>query len=279
MPSALTKFLCLAALCGALGVGVTALGQDKPSQKEAGAKSEPAAEDAPDEIVVLGRINELRIEVQRSEEAFYDRFNQIDGDHKFDIHCRLEPLINSHIPRRVCASNAWHDIDARIGAASVREARGELGASPDSLVTEQAYTQKELTDAMRRATAQDPELQQDIVHFVAAKRALEAQMVGQPRHSAAQEIAPGANGLPYDARAMFVVRAGKEAWSHPLKQGTFTIADVAGEVRDLELHCAQGDRPIPYQAGVDWTVPQGWTGCTLVVGAAPATMFNFYEFE
>ena len=66
MPSALTKFLCLAALCGALGVGGTALGQDKPSQKEAGAKSEPAAEDAPDEIVVLGRINELRIEVQRS---------------------------------------------------------------------------------------------------------------------------------------------------------------------------------------------------------------------
>lgn len=264
----------LAALCGALGVGGAAVGQEK-----AAADGQPAADDTPDEIVVLGRINQLRTEVQRSEEAFYDRFNEINGDHKFDIHCRLEPLINSHIPRRVCASNEWHDVDAKIGAAALREARGELGSSPDSLVTEQAYAQKELTDALRRATAQDPQLQQDIVRFVTAKRALETQMTGQPRHSAAQQIDPGASGLPYDARAMFVVRAGKEPWSHPLAQSTFTISNVAGEVRDLELHCAQGDRPIQYQADVDWTVPPGWTGCTLVVGAAPATMFNFYEFE
>jgi len=279
MAIGLTKVLPLAALCGVLGLGGAATGQEKPGREKPAGKGEPAAADAPDEIVVLGRINELRTEVQRTEEAFYDRFNQIDGDHKFDIHCRLEPLINSHIPRRVCASNAWHDIDARIGAAALREARGELGSSPDSLVNEQTYTQKELTDAMRRATAQDPQLQQDIVRFVAAKRALDAQMVGQPRLSAAQQIDPGAGGLPYDARAMFVVRAGKEPWSHLLTQTTFTIADVAGEVHNLDLQCAQGERTIQYQDGVDWTVPQGWTGCTLVVGAAPATMFNFYEFE
>jgi hypothetical protein len=270
----LRKVLPLAALSGALGIGGAAVGQQK-----AGPPKPVAADEAPDEIVVLGRINELRTEVQRSEEAFYDRFNQINGDHKLDIHCRLEPLINSHIPRRVCASNAWHDADAKIGAASLREARGELGSTPDSLVNEQNYTQKELTEAMRRATAQDPELQQDIVHFVAAKRALEAQMVGQPRHSAAQQIEPGSSGLPYEARALFVVRAGKEPWSHPLTESTFTIANVAGEVRSVDLQCAQGERPIQYQEGVDWTVPSGWTGCTLIVGAAPATMFNFYEFE
>jgi hypothetical protein len=274
MPIELTKVLPLAALCGALGLGGAAV-----AQENAGAKSEPAAEDAPDEIVVLGRINELRTEVQRTEEAFYERFNEINGDHKLDIHCRLEPLINSHIPRRVCASNAWHDIDAKIGAAALREYRGELGSTPDSLVNEQTYTQKELTDAMRRATAQDPQLQQDIVRFVAAKRALEAQLQGQPRRSVAQQIEPGASGLPYDARAMFVVRAGKEPWTHPLTQSTFTIANVAGEVRSLDLQCAQGERAIQYQDGVDWTVPQGWTACTLVVGAGPATMFNFYEFE
>lgn len=270
----LTKVLSVAALCGVLGAGGAAL-----AQQNADATGQASTGDAPDEIVVLGRINELRTEVQRTEEAFYDRFNQINGDHKFDIHCRLEPLINSHIPRRVCASNAWHDVDAKIGAAALREARGELGSTPDSLVNEQTYTQKQLTDAMRRATAQDPQLQQDIVLFVAAKRALEAQMAGQPRHSAAQQIEPGPHGLPYDARAMFVVRAGKEPWSHPLTQRTFTIADVAGEVRRLELRCAQGERPIEYQQGVDWTLPQGWTACTLVVGAAPATLFNFYEFD
>ena len=117
------------------------------------------------------------------------------------------------------------------------------------------------------------------MHFVAAKRALEAQMAGQPRHAAAQQIQAGSNGLPYAARAMFVVRAGKEPWSHPLTESTFTIANVAGEVRDVDLRCAQGERSIQYQEGVDWTVPQGWNGCTLVVGATPATMFNFYEFE
>lgn len=274
MRDELRKVLPLAALCGALGAGGPAVGQEK-----AGAGNEPAAEESPDEIVVLGRINQLRAEVQRSEEAFYDRFNEINGDHRFDIHCRLEPLINSHIPRRVCASNAWHDVDAKIGSAALREYRGELGSSPDSLVNEQTYAQKELTDAMRRATAEDPQLQQDIVHFVAAKRALEEQMNGQPRRSAAQQVEPSASGLPYDARALFVVRAGKEPWSHQLTRGTFTIANVAGEVRQLDLQCSQGERPIEYQEGVDWTVPQGWTGCTLVVAAAPATMFNFYEFE
>lgn len=271
MPDMLIKALRLVALCGGLWLSGEAVGQEEP-----GAAAQPAADD---EIVVLGRINELRIEVQRSEEAFYDRFNEINGDHRFDIHCRLEPLINSHIPRRVCASNAWHDIDAKIGSAALREIRGELGSPPDSLVNEQTYTQKELTDAMRRATAQDPQLQQDIVRFVAAKRALESQMARQPRHAAAQQIEPGANGLPYDARAMFVVRAGKEPWSHPLTQSTFTIANVAGEVRKLDLQCTQGERTIQYQDGVDWTVPHGWTGCKLVVAAAPATMFNFYEFE
>jgi len=274
MPNRSSQVLPLAALCGALSVGGAAVGQDK-----AGAKSEPPADDTTDEVVVLGRINQLRTEVQRAEEAFYDRFNEINGDHKFDIHCRLEPLINSHIPRRVCASNEWHDIDARIGAASLRAYRGELGSTPDSLVNEQTYAQKELTDAMRRATAQDPELQQDILRFVTAKRTLETQMTGQPRRSAAQQVEPGAEGLPYDARAMFVVRAGREPWSHPLTQTTFTISNVAGEVRNLDLTCAQGERPIQYQDGVDWTVPPGWTDCTLVVGAAPATMFNFYEFE
>lgn len=274
MPNTPPKVLSVAALCGALGVGGTAIGQQR-----AAAAAQPIANEAPDEIVVLGRINKLRTEVLRTEEAFYDRFNEINGDQQFDIHCRAEPLINSHIPRRVCASNAWRDVDAKIGQAALRQYRGELGTPPDAFVSEQTYVQKELTDAMRRATAQDPQLQQDIVHFVAAKRALEQQMRGQPRHSAAEQIEPGASGLPYDARSMFVVRAGKEPWSHPLTQSTFTIADVAGEVRNLDLQCAQGERPIQYQEGVDWTVPQGWTGCTLVVGAAPATMFNFYEFE
>src|SRR5262245_44896972 len=110
LPHALARALSVAAFCCALCIGGAASGQQKSS-------AERAADDSPDEIVVLGRINELRTELQRSEEAFYDRFNQINGDHKLDIHCRLEPLINSHIPRRVCSSNAWHDIDARIGAA------------------------------------------------------------------------------------------------------------------------------------------------------------------
>jgi hypothetical protein len=95
------KALPFAVLCAALGVGGAVIGQEKA----AGVK-QVSAEDAPDEIVVLGRINQLRTEVQRTEEAFYDRFNEINSDHKLDIHCRLEPLINSHIPRRVCAANA-----------------------------------------------------------------------------------------------------------------------------------------------------------------------------
>jgi hypothetical protein len=56
MPMGPTQVLPIAAICGALGLGAAAVGQEK-----AGAESEPAAEDAPDEIVV-GEVRSLEFE-------------------------------------------------------------------------------------------------------------------------------------------------------------------------------------------------------------------------
>ena len=47
--------------------------------------------------------------------------------------------------------------------------------------------------------------------------------LGVGRAAGGQETA--ADGLPCQARAMFVVHAGKEPWSPALTQSTFTIAE------------------------------------------------------
>jgi hypothetical protein len=272
MTASFAKRAFVAALCGpALLCGV-ALGQ------EADQGSPPARVE--DEIVVLGRIGELRRELDRAEEAVYARFNEVNTDHRLDIHCRYEQLIDSHISRRVCATNYWRDEDAKIGTAALRQMRGEDGPAAQTFYSEQLNGQRLLQDALRRATSEDPQLQQALMHFVATRQALLAEQTrSSSRRSVARQVVPDADGLPFGARAMFEVRAGRRPWSQPLSQSTFTIWNVMGEIRELELHCAQGDRPIEYQEGVEWTTPQGWSGCTLLVNAAPATTFDLYEFD
>ena len=75
------------------------------------AATEPPAE--PD-IVVLGRsVRELRLEIELAEQTVLARFNDINSDDRFDIHCHAEPRYHSHIEETVCLSNSWREQNAR----------------------------------------------------------------------------------------------------------------------------------------------------------------------
>jgi len=273
MTGSFAKSVLGAALCGSALLGLVAAGQEKGP---AGASA--AAED---EIIVLGRSAALLRELDRAEEAVYARFNEINSDHeRFDIHCRLEPVIDSHIPRRICASNDWRTEDVNIGRAFLAEQRGEGGFPERAFHTEQQRGQKMLRDEMRRVAYEDPQFRDALARFAAARAAIAAEQTKPPsRHSVARPVEPGADGLPFGARAAFEVRAGRQPWSHPLSQRTFAIGNLLGEIRELDLHCAQGKRSLDYREGVEWTIPQSYSGCTLIVNAAPAATFDFYEFE
>lgn len=84
--------------------------------------------------------------------------------------------------------------------------------------------------------------------------------------------------MPYGAELMFEIIMGTKPFRHRLTRPTFTIADVLGEIRKLEVECLEGRRRFEYVRGVDWTVPDGWSDCTLQVNAARETTFRLYEF-
>jgi hypothetical protein len=273
----------VAALGGALALGRVCAaqetnGSETAQQAAGGARQtpEPAVED---EIIVLGRIGALRHELEIAEDAMFDRFNQVVGDRRLEIHCRTEAKIDSHIPQRVCVSNSWRQENANIAQSLLGQVRGEIGAPPEQYYAEQLRVQQHLGEEMRRLAAQDPQLHDAIIRVGEAQNAL-AEQTGKPaEHSVSLEMQPGDTGLPFDAKRAYEVRVGKEPWNLALTERMFTLGSITGEVLDLRLKCDRGSKRIDYRPDVDWTLPHDWQSCSLQVDAKPGTTFAFYEFE
>jgi len=47
----------------------------------------------------------------------------------------------------------------------------------------------------------------------------------------------------------------------------------------IEVDCEQGGRKVDYEPDVEWTVPQDWDRCILLVRAKRGSTFAFYEFQ
>ena len=102
------RLLCAGMCCAAL-ICAAALAQ--PGEGAADGRKPPSVGD---EVIVIGKSSsQLKVEMERAEEAVYDRFNALNSDHQFDIHCRREAPLGSNISRRVCQPNFWRDIEAR----------------------------------------------------------------------------------------------------------------------------------------------------------------------
>ncbi len=272
MVAAAERYLSVGVLAGALLVGGTASGQGDGGKD---AHREAVASVPSDEIIVHGRLGDLRLQLTLAENAVFDRFNEINSDDRFDIHCRMEAPLGTHIPHRVCEANFWREQDANYAGATIAELRGESGPPPDMFRGEQSRMQNQLAGEMRRLAAEDPQLRDAVLRLGSAQQAIGLYRPGETLDT---EVPAGADGLPYDARRMFEVRVGRDPWRHPLTQHTFTIAQVEGEVRDLSVQCEHGKKQITYESGVDWTVPEAWGSCSLRVNAKRDTTFVLYEF-
>lgn len=269
---AMAAVLCAAALCGlASGQETGAAGV---AQTEAAGDADP-----PDEVVVTGRnLRERRHEVEAAELAVFDRFNDINSDDRFDIHCFWQVRYFSHVRERVCRSNSWRDQEANYSDSLLRELRGEATPSREQFRGEQARVERLLETEMRRLLAEDPELRAAVTRLNQARAALGEALGAGGVQTASLEVPPS-DGLPFGAKRAFVVRIGREPWSHALEQRTFTMAEVNGKVRKLELACGKERKRLDYQPAVDWSIPSGADACTLLVDAKPETTFALYEFE
>jgi hypothetical protein len=264
------------AVGSALALAGAGAAQEAGASDAAPSSAEPAVED---EIIVLGRIGALRHELEIAEDVVFDRFNQIVGDERLEIHCDSEVKIDSHIRQRVCVSNSWRDENASIGQGVLGQVRSEADANPQAHRAEQLLMQQRLYDAVRRLAATDTQLQDAIMRVGNAQVALAEQTGNAAARSVSLEMQPGDSGVPIEAKRAYEVRVGNEPWFVPLAERTFTISSVTGDVRDLRVKCDRGSKRIDYRPDVDWTLPREWRGCSLRVDAKPGTTFALYEFE
>lgn len=258
-----------------LGPGAAAAQQDG----EAGASdSGPGVE----EVIVRGRrYGALRHQIELAEEAVYDRFNAINSNDEFDIHCYHEPITGSRIPRRTCRANFWRKAESRAGSETSRAIRGEYAIASSTFLGEAQYKSHLLADEMRRLAAEDDQLIGALTRLAQLQQAASdpAAAPASPDSTASRDVAAVDGELPYDAASVADVRIGPEPWSHELMRRTFSIANLYGEITSLRLDCAEASGPLRYELGAEWTIPEGWSSCSLEVAAPSGTYFSFYEFD
>jgi hypothetical protein len=275
---AVSRWVLLVVAAGFAGVaGRTAFAQADVEGILNPQASVPAVDD---EIIIRGRRGaELRLEMERAENAIFARFNDINSDDRFDIVCRLEPPIGSRIDRRVCSSNDWRDKAAEHGAALIRHLRNEGGPLPEMFLLEQQRGQRQLVDEMRRLVFSDETLYEAVVRYGKARMDL-AEFSGSSLHASySRQVISAEDGLPLDATRMFHVWIGSDRWMHPLAESTFGVKHISGKIRSLEIECDQGRERHKYEDNLAWTLPADWSGCVLLVDAKRKTHFALLELE
>jgi hypothetical protein len=152
------RTVCLVVL---LGLGAQAQAQEQEI------RSLPQGEDV-EEVIVPGRRPEnLRVEIERLEGAVYERFNALNSDDEFDIHCLKQAPTGSNIPLRTCAPNFV--IRAESASAEGMLTDGRTGAGNNYSRAEHLMRMEEksrkLTEEIQRVAREDEQLLRDLVRL------------------------------------------------------------------------------------------------------------------
>src|SRR6188508_1912612 len=154
------RTLCFVVL---FGLGAPALAQ------EAQAPSQPAAN--ADEVVVEGRKPEnVYAEIERLEISVYDRFNALNSNDEFDIHCFKQAPTGSNIPLRRCAPNFVVEAEAQAAQNTMVGARGRADARNHGDTTVLEQKSKALTEEIQRLAREDAQLMRDLARLDELKR-------------------------------------------------------------------------------------------------------------
>lgn len=129
-----------------------------------------AASSADEEVVVKGRMSRaaLRVQIELAEEAFFERFNEINSHDDFDIHCKREVQLGSRIPKRVCRPKFWHDASARIARETLAGMQGSAFAGNTQHDIAMAHMKEQrLQEEIRELVNEDAELRDRLARVTA----------------------------------------------------------------------------------------------------------------
>lgn len=281
---ATARLIALAALCGAcLDSGFAQAQEQEQGQSAASEAAQPASTATFDEEVVVRGLplDMLRERIREAEEAMYDRFNEINSSDEYDIICRYQVELGSKIPRRRCLPNFWRDAAEDLGVETARAFQGSASINPQIFLGMQHYKTRVLTDEMEQLIRDDEDLRRAVIHLATLQQSLsDGQDVRRAtRTTAERELVAGTAGLAFDAESIVQVRVGRNRWTHELTHRTFAIAQVFGEIRGLEVDCDAHKTKLAHEIGIEWTLPESWGACELIVDAKRDTTFALYEFE
>jgi hypothetical protein len=142
-----------------LGLGGQPLAQE--------AAAPPQAADV-EEVIVPGREPEnLRVEIERVEAAVYERFNALNSDDEFDIHCFEQRPTGSNIPLRTCAPNFVIRAESRSASKMLTDGRGGAGNNNNRAEHTMLMEKKsrELTAEMQRVAREDEQFLRDLARL------------------------------------------------------------------------------------------------------------------
>src|SRR6185503_441364 len=163
------KALCILALAAC---AAPALAQ------EATPPAVPATQ-RPDEVIVSGmRPEQIRAEIERVENAVYERFNALNSNDDFDIHCFEQAPTGSNIPERKCWPNFAARSDQRAAGASLNRMHGMGGGNSRQERMGLEQKGKELTAEIQRVAREDEQLMRDLTRLSQLK---EEQQAGKRR--------------------------------------------------------------------------------------------------
>jgi hypothetical protein len=86
---------------------------------------------------------------------------------------------------------------------------------------------------------------------------------------------------PLSAEAVLLadtLEPAKGGWNHLLHRRNFSLEDVRGTIRQLSLRCGSQVRELQYGDGLEWSVPQSWSDCSILVQGEPGARFRIVEF-
>ena len=203
----------------------------------------------------------------------FARFNEVNSDDKFDLHCTHEQFTGSRITRERCVSNIWKELDEKVAQAYLGQTRGETGAPPGFYLAQQNYW---LSEEWTRVANEDAGFRETMKRFGQAREALDR--LAPPIRSTSADIGPAA-GLVDGAKRALDVTAGRKPWKHKLGTHSFALATPGNGIQGITVTCENATEHLECQPNSQWTIPDDYGACRLQVDATPGTAFNLYEFE
>lgn len=164
---------------------------------------------------------------------------------------------------------------ANVAAADLHAAyEAILRATDPDVVTLQAA---ELGDALRYRFGLSLELGHYLDALDTFERLNELETLPEGDVIAARAAAIR-EALSTDAAIIVKARVDREPWAYSPARRTFTIADVDGSVREIQVECNRGKAVLEFSADAEWSVPASWGNCMLFVAARRDTTFSLVEF-